>query len=676
MRPLRLRARPAATPALLLLFLLSRPSTALAAPGLRVQAADSYQTVSAKDDFFDPEAIRVLVGARIEWSNDGRNPHTVTADGGGFDSGNMKSGAEYSFTFTAPGAYSYFCRYHGSAGGIGMAGVILVGGAQLPSAGGGKVGSGREPAPTGPGQILVVTPPETVGGDQLNRFTSIQAAVDAAGPGDLVLIDPGVYHETVKVTTPYITIRGEDRNGVILEGDFKRANGIHVIEADGVAVENMTARHYLLNGFYWSSVFGYRASYVTAYDDGDYGVYAFDSVYGRFEYSYASGHPDSGFYIGQCRPCHAVIDHVTSTINGIGYSGTNAGGDLKIVNSVWTRNQGGIVPNTLDSEKLAPQRGVYIAGNRVFDNNNENAPAKEAPASALGMGIVLAGGRDNVVEHNMVWDHEKYGIAVLPNLDQRMWIATGNTVRGNTVRGSGRADLVLAAPAGQGNCFSGNDFHSSLPPAVQAIHGCGFGLDRLGGGDLSATIQTLGLYVRAAAGKQPQGDWHTAPAPPEQPNMPASSSCPPSARHDCQAAAAFGQLPAPDTAVPGPVQLEAGVAFINTSRRQEVTMLGVSIAAPTWWGLLLATYAYLLPLILYVVWVSIAMWDLIRQEDVPTRTRVGWMAVVLLVPLLGPIAYYVAGRSPIPRSLRTMLVAGGLGIYILVAVVAILIGGS
>ena len=54
------------------------------------------------------------------------------------------------------------------------------------------------------------------------------------------------------VTTPYLTIRGMDRNDTILEGDFELANGIHVIEADGVAVENLTARHYLLNGFYWS----------------------------------------------------------------------------------------------------------------------------------------------------------------------------------------------------------------------------------------------------------------------------------------------------------------------------------------------------------------------------------------------------------------------------------------
>jgi hypothetical protein len=119
---------------------------------------------------------------------------------------------------------------------------------------------------------------------------------------------------------------------------------------------------------------------------------AFDSVYGLFEHSYASGHPDSGFYIGQCYPCHAVIDDVVAEGNALGYSGTNAGGDLKIVNSVWRNNMSGIVPNTLDSELLAPQREVYIAGNLVEENNNRHAPAKDLQYPSIGTGILLAGG--------------------------------------------------------------------------------------------------------------------------------------------------------------------------------------------------------------------------------------------------------------------------------------------
>jgi hypothetical protein len=63
-------------------------------------------------------------------------------------------------------------------------------------------------------------------------------------------------------------------------------------------VENMTARNFEVNGFYWTGVTGYRVSHLTAHNYGDYGVYAFDSVDGLFEHSYGSGNRDSTFSLG------------------------------------------------------------------------------------------------------------------------------------------------------------------------------------------------------------------------------------------------------------------------------------------------------------------------------------------------------------------------------------------
>ena len=158
-------------------------------------------------------------------------------------------------------------------------------------------------------------------------------------PGGLVLIAAGIYREAVVVTTPYLTIRGMDRNDTILEGDFELANGIHVIEADGVAVENLTARHLpperlLLVGS--ARVSAARTS--RRITNGDYGIYAFGSRWGQFDHSYASGSPDAGFYIGACNPCDAVITDVLAEHNALGFSGTNAGGNLAIVNSEWREN--------------------------------------------------------------------------------------------------------------------------------------------------------------------------------------------------------------------------------------------------------------------------------------------------------------------------------------------------
>ena len=171
-------------------------------------------------------------------------------------------------------------------------------------------------------------------------YPTIQTAVDAADPGDLVLVDQGIYREEVTVTTPSITIRGASRNETIIDGEFVRGNGIAVL-ADGVALENLTARNAFLNGFYWTGITGFRGSYLTAYNNGDYGIYAFDATDGLIDHSYASGSPDSGFYIGECYPCRIVIRDVTSEHNAIGYSGTNSGGDLYVVSSIWRNNRSG-----------------------------------------------------------------------------------------------------------------------------------------------------------------------------------------------------------------------------------------------------------------------------------------------------------------------------------------------
>ena len=95
-------------------------------------------------------------------------------------------------------------------------------------------------------------------------YETIQAAVDAAEPGDLVLIAPGIYEEAVDVETEDLTIRGLDRNEVDPRRRVRAGERHPVARVDGVAVENMTARNYTDNGFFWTGVDGYRGSYLTA----------------------------------------------------------------------------------------------------------------------------------------------------------------------------------------------------------------------------------------------------------------------------------------------------------------------------------------------------------------------------------------------------------------------------
>lgn len=360
----------------------------------------------------------------------------------------------------------------------------------------------------------------TVPGDH----ETIQAAVDAAEPGDLILISPGVYKEEVSVETEDLVIRGIDRNEVIIDGEFERENGIKIL-ADGVAVENLTVRNANGNGLFWTGSYeddyvlkGYRASYITAYNNGRYGIYAFNAANGVIERSYGSGHPDSAFYIGQCNPCNAVIQDVVAEKNMLGYSGTNSSGNLLIVNSEWRNNRAGIVPNSLTSEKLAPQNNTTIVGNLVTDNNSADAPETESFRVAWGNGIVIAGGQDNIVERNTITKQKNAGIVVTDMPEG--FKPENNKVRDNTLADN-TLDLVYLtvefASEAFGNCFEGNSSTKSVPEDIETELPCEGTPGE--GWDLSVVLGSL-------TPAPPDVDWKTVAAPPAQENMPNAKTAP------------------------------------------------------------------------------------------------------------------------------------------------------
>jgi len=477
-------------------------------------APRAYQvvTVHIRDNAYTPDAATIAPGATVRWINDGRNPHTVTSSKAGqFDSGVLKPGKSFTRSFPKAGTFKYYCTLHGTPT-SGQRGALGVGDGPAPDAVQ-PTGSGEQTAPTYQASGKTINVPAD--------SATIQGAVNQAKPGDLVLVAPGVYKEAVKVTTDGIVIRGVNRNTTILDGEFKRDNGIFVVGANGVAVENMTARNYKTNGFFWNAVLGYRGSYLTAYRNGDYGVYAYDSQYGQFDHSYASGSPDSGFYIGQCNPCHAVITDVISEYNQLGYSGTNSSTDLSIVNSVWSHNRSGIVPNSLDTEELPPQGHNTIAGNIVSDNGNPDAVRSTGNAefdAAFGAGIAIVGGVGDVVTKNRVERNPKIGIALAPNpgIQTNVWPATGNQVTDNTVQGSGMADLaVVLGSSADGNCFSGNTFTTSAPADIETLWPC----SGTGAGDPANGALDIGKFLDVS-GNAKGKPYRKSPVPKRQPNMP------------------------------------------------------------------------------------------------------------------------------------------------------------
>ncbi|MGI8754738.1 MAG: plastocyanin/azurin family copper-binding protein [Acidimicrobiales bacterium] len=436
------------------------------------------KTVRTLDNVFggpDQPDVRVAVGATVTWVNNGRNDHDIVpigkskATGLGVPEQQFRPGDSYRNRFTKPGVYEYYCSLHGTKDG-GMKGRILVGDVAAPA-----------PAKTSTSKAAARASGNTISVPK--DHPTIQKAVDAAKPGDLIAISPGTYREAVDVpaSKPYLTIRGLDRNKTILDGEFKRANGFKVVKANGVAIENLTAKNFTKNGFFWTGAKGYRGSYLTAIRNGDYGVYAFESTTGQFDHDYATGSPDAGFYIGGCQPCDALITDVTSEWNGLGYSGTNAGGNLLIVKSTFRFNRAGVVPNSGSYEPNAPQRANTIVGNLVQDNNNGKTPAIDVAVTAMGNGILSAGGQDNVIERNRVVDHTLGGIVIItyPETAEYVWEAKNNVVRANVVSGSGLGDLAFwhdpEGTKGGNNCFADNVFTTSAPNNLEEAAPCAGG---------------------------------------------------------------------------------------------------------------------------------------------------------------------------------------------------------
>ena len=617
--------------------------------------------IDMKDNFFTRDVTRVPVGSPVTFRNQGRIDHNAIAVDGAFSTVEatgkdvLSTDDEITLTVDEPGVHLYYCSLHGTPEGEGMVATLVAGDAEYyPEAQAGE----QEPVDTASGRVLTVP----------DDHDTIQAAVDDAEPGDLVLIGPGTYREQVNVTTPSIVLRGTDRNEVVIDSEFQRPNGIN-ITADAVAVENLTVRNAVQNGVFWTGVTGYRASYVTAYNNAVYGIYAFDAVDGLFAHSYASGSADAGFYIGQCRPCDAVIDGVTAEYNALGYSGTNASGPLQIIRSMWRANVAGIAPNTLDTELLPPVRDVDVVGNTVTDHGRTDVPVLGIEWPTLGNGIILAGAENVRVQRNRITGSSAHGVLVVPNLSKNFWFSSGNVIRDNAIAGSGVADLGLAGPAGAGNCFAGNDGHSSVPPGLQTFSACGGGLRLPLRWDTSTLALSAGRVAEANTGQMPDNPVKDGPVPPPQPQMPDAADAPAqpamhvfeSARVDLDAI----ELPPPPAD--------------GALRSQEILMAGLPIAAVGGWSLLFGFYLYFLPGVLLAAWVALAFWDIARRTaadaDLSRAAAIAWIAAILLIPFLGVIAYHAAGKSRIPGWLRLAMVAGGLLAYGLIAGVGALLGG-
>jgi len=98
--------------AILLVMVLALGCTGYGGGGGEKEAGPNEVVIS--DFSYSPQEVTVEAGTTVTWRNEDGVAHTVTADQGGFNSGNIEGGSEFTHTFSQAGEYPYHCEIHPS----------------------------------------------------------------------------------------------------------------------------------------------------------------------------------------------------------------------------------------------------------------------------------------------------------------------------------------------------------------------------------------------------------------------------------------------------------------------------------------------------------------------------------------------------------------------------------
>jgi parallel beta-helix repeat protein len=273
---------------------------------------------------------------------------------------------------------------------------------------------------------------------------SIQAAVDAARPGDTVTVLPGTYHEAVCVTTDGIDLRGQGAvivppneppdtpcavipAGIFLAGQFDFATGVVTDPIGGVTVSG-----FRIEGFGGSGILligGEDVDIVenTAVDNEEYGIARFFSTGGTLRANRVTGSDEAGLYLGDSPNADATIVGNTAWDNGLFGIFVRDSSHGSVVGNSSTGNCVGLIVFSTH----APAENWTIKGNHIYDNTKACGGGDEGLPTS-GIGIALAGASHTTVTGNVVTGNRATGPSVF----------TGGIVVASTVAIFGGSDPV------------------------------------------------------------------------------------------------------------------------------------------------------------------------------------------------------------------------------------------
>jgi parallel beta-helix repeat protein len=326
---------------------------------------------------------------------------------------------------------------------------------------------------------------------------SIQAAVDAAKPGALIKIEPGTYSESITVNKAGIKLVGTTANGagVIIQNPGDEEDGIVVNDAgDGFTLQNVTVKNFEENGVVLDSVDNFKISYVTAIDNGEYGIFPVHSSHGLIDHCIVSGHSDTGIYVGQSDDVRMQFNTAFGNVNGLEIE--NSSNVTAAYNNSYD-NVAGILIDVLPGKDIKTCSNISVKFNRLYNNNHINFGDTAGLESSIptGIGILVLGADQTLIAENVVTNNDFTGIVVFSTLVLSVIAGVppeviladiepnpdGNVITRNILRNNGSNPPVIPGlplpgvdllwdGSGTGNCWSKNVYTTSAPSPLPSCN--------------------------------------------------------------------------------------------------------------------------------------------------------------------------------------------------------------
>jgi parallel beta-helix repeat protein len=316
-------------------------------------------------------------------------------------------------------------------------------------------------------------------------FSSIQLAVNAASPGDKILVCPGVYQETVLVNKPDLRIEAQGAPGqVVLQGGTPAQQfGFHLLITTGVLVEGFTVQSFgtaniRIEGGSGNTLRKNVATLLVTPMSSS--IQVVNSSANIVEQNTA--------FANQCSGCNGIsVSGTASSDNIIRHNEAfrNATAGIQI-NGAGPRNvlsSNRSYSNTIGIRNILGSHGNVIENNYVFLNAATGTPPAPVSGGILigasssvtvrnnrserndDFGIRLQNNAaNNLVEKNEVRENDRDGIrleSAAPGVGGAPGPVIANTVQLNLIRRNGRDGIRVFDPLAAGNTIERNVIRES-----------------------------------------------------------------------------------------------------------------------------------------------------------------------------------------------------------------------